>query len=107
MLFGYQLEELQGKKLDLVLPHLLKDYHEALLERFAELIEGDYQSEYVGAPQKRFGKSKSGYLLPMHYTVYLMEERDQFFAEFQASDGFFYLFQIFLYLLITIKSDYL
>ncbi|EGR33143.1 PAS domain S-box family protein [Ichthyophthirius multifiliis] len=75
ILFGYQKEELIGKKIQMIIPNLYQQIHETLLQRFYENITlGIFESNYIGIDQYKFGRNKNGYIFPIFYRVNLLLE---------------------------------
>jgi hypothetical protein len=46
--FGYQIDQIQGKSINIILPNILKIYHDSFLLRFNEdILDPEFMSEYL------------------------------------------------------------
>ena len=94
-LFGYQVEQIQGKNMNVIIPLLFQSYHEQFLIRFKEELHDIEQEDeegeagYLGNPQKRFGVTKNGYLMQLNYIVDFNYDEEMFQVEFHVRHGAF------------------
>lgn len=66
-LFGFQKEEVIGKRIQLIMPLLYSGYHEDFMHKFQEKLQLGEESEYLQMEQYRMGKCKNDYIFPLEY----------------------------------------
>lgn len=77
-LFGYYHNEVVGKNVKLLIPNTFNLHHDSYLERAAAAQTLGYFSK----EKLIFGKSKSGYLLPMQIKIHIISgKKPQFFGK--------------------------
>jgi PAS domain S-box-containing protein len=86
VMFGYQKDEIVGKKCDSIMPIIFGEFHQEFMLRFYDSIQDqNLDSKYVGSDQKNYGKNKNGYIFPINYRVSFIEET-KYFVSFEAEN---------------------
>jgi PAS domain S-box-containing protein len=88
--FGYQKEELVGKKMTVLLPKIYTGVHEKYIKSFIENIlmnlrvEAEIESDYLDVEKVNYFKHKNGYIFPLSYKVVLNLDVLMFIATFKG-----------------------
>ena len=64
-MFGYTRQELIDRKIDMLMPKIISDRHDEILENFITTM----QSNSLNKERVLYGKNKNGYLIPI--TIFL------------------------------------
>ncbi len=78
MHFGYSKEEIQGKKINLIMADIYAQHHDNFFMMYiSNLSAGNTASKYLEQNQSFFGKNKNGYIFPIISKVFFYQINDE------------------------------